>query len=344
MPITELKRSFLRRLRSVFRPLELNSERQLILQCLVAAKMNRSSSRFRVLADAEFCGFSQWGEDGIIDWLVERLPAIPRTFVEFGVANYHESNTRLLLFLRNWRGLVMDGSTEHISDIQKQDIYWRYDLTAKCVFIDRDNINELICAAGFKGDIGLLSVDMDGNDYWVWQAIDVVSPAIVICEYNAVFGDRFQLSVPYQADFQRTRAHHSNLYFGASLPAFVKLGEEKRYTFVGTTSTGCNAFFVRDDFAPLIVATLDSISAFPSSLRESRDSQGVLTFAKGMERGKMIQNLPLVDLARNQTTTLAECGGIYSPEWVKGLPLSRQKNPRSPIQKNGGRKIQSDLS
>jgi hypothetical protein len=206
--INEMKRRFLQRLRSMVSPLELNSERQLILQCLLAAKMNRSLARIRVLDDAEFCGFSQWGEDGIIDWLVEKLPGIPWTFVEFGVANYRESNTRLLLFLRNWRGLVMDGSKEHVSDIQRQDIYWRYDLTAKCAFIDRDNINELIAKADFRGDIGLLCVDIDGNDYWVWQAIDVVSPVIVVCEYNAVFGDRFQLSVPYQADFQRTRAHH----------------------------------------------------------------------------------------------------------------------------------------
>lgn len=319
MPINELKRRFLQRLRSIISPSERNYERQLILQCLLTAKMNRSLSRIRGLADAEFCGFSQWGEDGVIDWLIEKLPGIPRTFVEFGVENYHESNTRLLLFLRNWSGLVMDGSPEHVADIQRQDIYWRYDLTAKSAFIDRNNVNELISTAGFRGDIGLLSIDIDGNDYWVWQAIDVVNPTIVICEYNAVFGDRYQLTVPYQADFQRTHAHHSNLYFGASLPAFVKLGEEKGYTFVGTTSTGGNAFFVRDDFAPLIVEALDNISAYPSSLRESRDVKGRLTFAKGVERGTMIEHLPLVDLVRNQTTTIAEYGEIYSPEWAAFL-------------------------
>lgn len=316
MPITELKRRFVQRLRSIVNLPDLHSEKQLILQCLLAAKMNRGSTRINTLADVEFCGFSQWGEDGIIDWLIEKLPEIPRTFVEFGVANYCESNTRLLLFLRNWRGLVMDGSPENISNIQRQDIYWRYDLAAKYAFIDRYNINELISAAGFRGDIGLLSVDIDGNDYWIWQAIDVVSPVIVVCEYNAVFGDRFQLSVPYQADFQRTQAHYSNLYFGASLPAFVKLGKEKGYTFVGTTSAGCNAFFIRNDLAPLIIAALDNISAFPSSLRESLNVQGALTFISGRDRAAMIHSLPLVDLEKNQKTTLAECGEIYSPEWA----------------------------
>ena len=318
----EMKRRFFQRLRSMVNPSERKYERQLVLQCLLTAKMNRSFERIRALAEVEFCGFSQWGEDGIVDWLTEKLPGIPRTFIEFGVENYHESNTRLLLFLRNWIGLVMDGSPEHVSDIQGQDIYWQYDLTAKCAFVDRDNVNELISASGFRGDVGLLSIDIDGNDYWVWQAIDVVSPAIVICEYNAVFGDRYQLAVPYQADFQRTRVHYSNLYFGASLPAFVKLGEEKGYTFVGTTSTGCNALFVRDDFAPLIVAALDNISAFPSSLRESRDELGMLTFVTGAKRGTMIQNLPLIDLEKNQTITIAECGEIYSPEWAASVCTS----------------------
>jgi len=329
--VNEIRKRFMRGIQTILSPQERKREKQLVLQCLLTAKMNRRLERISALADIEFCGFSQWGEDGIIDWLVEKLPGIPRTFVEFGVENYHESNTRLLLVLRNWKGLVMDGSPEYVSDIQGQDIYWQYDLTAKCAFVDRDNVNELISESGFRGDIGLLSVDIDGNDYWIWKAIDVVKPIVVISEYNAVFGDRYQLSVPYRADFQRTRAHHSNLYFGASLPAFVKLGKEKGYTFVGTTSSGCNAFFARDDFAPLIVAALDNISAFPSVLRESRNELGMLTFVSGAKRGTMIQNLPLIDLAKNQTTTIAECGNIYSPEWAASVCTS---NLRSAALKN----------
>lgn len=327
MLITKVKKTFLQQLRKMLSPWERNSERQLINQCLLAAKMNRRLTHIESLADMEFYGFSQWGEDGIVDWLIEKLPGIPRTFVEFGVENYRESNTRMLLFLRNWRGLVMDGSEEHISDIQRQDIYWRYDIIAKCAFVDRDNINELISTSGFRGDIGLLSIDIDGNDYWVWQAIDVVSPVIVVCEYNAVFGDRFPLSVPYKADFQRTRAHFSNLYFGASLPAFKMLGERKGYTFIGTTSTGCNAFFIRDDFAPQIITSLENISSFPSAMRESREVQGRLTFVRGTERREIIQNLGLIDLVSNKTTTLAECGDIYSPEWKDSISTVSKAQP-----------------
>jgi hypothetical protein len=316
-----LKHRLQRKLVLANAPLARLAGRQLILQALSAAQMNRSRQQLGGLHEAEFCAFSQWGEDGIIDWLVERLPGISSTFIEFGVEDYRESNTRLLLQLRNWRGLVLDGSQDHIRDIQSQEIFWRYDLTAKCAFIDRDNINRLIADTGLQGEVGLLSVDIDGNDYWVWQAVDVISPAIVVCEYNAVLGDRYALTVPYQANFQRTRAHHSNLYFGASIRALIALGQRKGYTFVGTTSTGCNAFFVRNDLALPIVNALEGIWAFPSAVREARDSEGRLLFVSGAARAELIGHLPLVDLDRNAQTTLAACSDIYSPEWSKAARI-----------------------
>lgn len=311
-----------RQFRHANAPLLRTSERQTVLQALIAAKDNRRLQTLAGLYEAEFCAFSQWGEDGIIDWLVSRLPDIPRSFVEFGVEDYRESNTRLLLQLHNWRGLVMDGSSAHIRDIQGQDIYWRHGLTAKCAFIDKDNINDLLAEEGFGGQIGLLSVDIDGNDYWVWQAITVADPVIVVCEYNAVLGDRYALTVPYQADFQRTRAHHSNLYFGASLPALKSLASSKGYTFVGTTSTGCNAFFVRNDMAAAITSGLGAAWAFPSMVREARDAQGRLLFLNGEDRSRLIADLPLVDLERNELTTLGQLGELYSPEWKASLKVS----------------------
>lgn len=313
--LAEVKKKLQSQLTNANAPLYRLGERQLILQALAAVKMNRNLQRLESLSAAEVCAFSQWGEDGIIDWLVDRLPDIPRTFVEFGVEDYRESNTRLLLYLRNWRGLVMDGSRDHIRDIRSQDIYWRYDLTAKCAFIDRDNINTLIDDSGFSGDIGVLSVDIDGNDYWVWQSIDVIRPAIVVCEYNAVLGDRYQLTVPYQADFQRTRAHYSNLYFGASLKALIALGQRKGYTFVGTTSTGCNAFFVCNDYAPTVLDALANVWAYPSAVREARGEDGALLFASGEDRKNLFPQLPLLDLEKNSMTDLRSCTDLYSPEW-----------------------------
>ena len=299
-------------------PLRRLLERQTVMQALTLARQNRTLSLLHDLSEVEFSAFSQWGEDGIIDWLVSRVPDIPKTFIEFGVEDYRESNTRLLLQLRNWRGLVMDGSAEHIGDICSQDIYWRHGLTAKCAFIDRDNINRLLEDGGMIGPVGLLSVDIDGNDYWVWKSIEVVSPAIVVAEYNAVFGDIHPLTIPYRDDFKRTLAHHSNLYFGASLPALIQLGRYKGYTYVGTTSTGCNAFFVRDDLAASVTTALSNSWCYPSHVREARDQNRNLLFLDGAARAKHIAYLPLVNPQTGAQTSLAECGELYSESWKTG--------------------------
>lgn len=305
-----------RQLKLATKPIYEISERSLLLQAQSLAQQNHLKHSLQELSAVEFCAYSQWGEDGIIDWLVERLPSIPKTFIEFGVEDYRQSNTRLLLQLRNWQGLIMDGSSDHINNIQNQEIYWRYELEAKCAFIDRDNINKLIADSGLIGEIGLLSIDIDGNDYWVWKALDVVQPAIVVCEYNAVLGDVYSLTVPYKPDFQRTQAHHSNLYFGASIRALIKLGQQKGYQFVGTSSTGCNAFFIRNDLAPGILNSLKCVSAYSSSVREARNEVGKLLFTSGAQRSQLIDHLPMVDIEKNSETTLAGSANIYSSAWV----------------------------
>jgi hypothetical protein len=301
-------------------PLKEALERSMLLNAKLLDQASLSRSTLSSLHDAEYQVFSQWGEDGIIAWLVAQMEDIPHSFVEFGVENYQEANTRHLLQSRNWRGLVIDGSVENVAGIRHQVFYWRHELSAVAAFIDRDNINTLIGDSGFKGEIGLLSVDIDGNDYWVWQAIDVVNPAIVICEYNAVLGDRLALTVPYQSDFQRAVAHHSCLYFGASIQALIQLAERKGYTFVGTTSTGCNAFFVRNDYAARLLGKLERISMFPSRVREARDGSGALQYISGEQRAQLIAHLPFVDIETGNTVTLAEAGTLCSPDWASGAP------------------------
>ena len=292
-------------------------ERNMLLQKKMLSDQ-RLESRIKDLQNAEFRVFSQWGEDGILDWIFSRIPDINKSFVEFGVQNYRESNTRCLLMAEKWRGLVIDGAINNIENIRSQDIFWRHDLHAKCAFIDRDNINELISGSGFKGELGLLSIDIDGNDYWVWRAVEVISPVVVVCEYNAVLGDILPLTIPYAADFYRTRSHHSNLYFGASIRALVKLGESKGYVFVGTTLSGCNAFFVRRDHASKITSELDKVLAHPSSVRESRDENGRLTFVGGEARQKIISHLPFVDPLSGKCLDLASWGNLSSDAWSNG--------------------------
>ena len=105
-------------------------------------------------------------------------------------------------------------------------------------FIDRDNINRLIGGAGIEGDIGILSIDLDGNDLWILEAIDVVSPRILILEYNATFGPEAAVTVPYDPSFVRGEKHSSNLYWGASLAALTRTANAKGFSLVGSQPRG----------------------------------------------------------------------------------------------------------
>ncbi len=258
----------------------------------------------RSLHEAEFKVFSQWGEDGIIQYLISKLE-IRRTFVEFGVESYREANTRFLLMNDNWRGVVIDGSSDNVDAIRRSPSYWRHDLTAVASFVTRDNINPLI-ASHLDGEIGILSIDIDGNDYWVWKAITVVTPAIVICEYNSVFGAERAVTIPYQEDFQRTRSHYSNLYWGASLAALCRLAMEKGYQFVGSNSAGNNAFFVRDRFAGDFPKPTVKEGYVQSRFREARDRRGELTYLAGDDRLREIQDMSVFDLDSGKIVSIRD--------------------------------------
>ncbi|MCU0534213.1 MAG: hypothetical protein MUD14_10000 [Hydrococcus sp. Prado102] len=249
------------------------------------------------LTDNEFQVYSQWGEDGIIQFLLHNILVKNKIFVEFGVQNYTESNTRFLLINNNWSGLVMDSSEDYINYIKNDSIYWRYNLKAVRAFITKDNINELISSNGLKGEIGLLSVDIDGNDYWVWQAIDVIEPAIVIVEYNFRFGKDKAVTIPYQENFVRSEAHYSWIYYGASLKALYLLAKQKGYVFVGCNSGGNNAFFVRKDLKPDSIKELTPEEGYVAGqFRESRDRDGNLSYLSHQEEEQLLASLPLVEV------------------------------------------------
>lgn len=258
------------------------------------------------LHESEFKVFSQFGDDGIIQYLVHLLDIKENSFIEFGVENYTESNTRFLLVHDNWRGLIIDGSEKHILSIKQDDIYWRHDLTAVCSFVSKENINQIIHNAGFSGPIGLLSIDIDGNDYWIWDCITVCDPIIVIVEYNSVFGNMHAITVPYNTQFDRTQAHFSNLYWGCSLKALIMLAEKKGYSFVGCNSNGNNAYFIRNDkLGPLKVLSAEE-GYVESRFRESRAADGSLTFISGEDRLKVIESMYVFNLANNSIVRIKE--------------------------------------
>lgn len=260
---------------------------------------------------AEFHVFSQFGEDGSIQFLVQRVPIETEVFVEFGVEDYRESNTRFLLVHDNWRGLIMDGGESMHEFLQSTGLAWRHEIDAKTAFIDRDNINDLIRAAGIEGDIGLLSIDLDGNDYWILDAIDVVTPRILVAEYNSTFGQEAAVTVPYDPDFVRDQKHWSWLYWGASLAALTRLASEKGYALVGGNRAGNNAFFVRRDVLGEIPAASVAEAYSPSRFRESRDHRGQLSLVSSHEeRLRLMAEMPLVDVESGRELTVAERFGL----------------------------------
>lgn len=264
------------------------------------------NKRIDSLEEVEFQIYSQFGEDGIIQWLIHNVELDEKTFVEFGVEDYSEANTRFLLMNNNWTGLVIDGSEKNINRLKSWNLLWKYDLTAVAEFIKKDNINEIISAAGFYGDIGLLSVDIDGNDYWVLDAITCVRPRILICEYNNIFGPDEKVSIPYDEKFFRTDKHYSNLYWGASLGAFCDWAERNDFYYVGSNSAGNNAFFVRKDCISEDKIPAKSKTFVSSKYRESRDKNGRLTYLRGMERLKAIKEMELVNIVNNRIGTIAD--------------------------------------
>ncbi len=246
--------------------------------------------------DYEFKASSQWGEDGIIQHLIKNIEIENKIFFEFGVEKYIESNTRFLLQNNTWKGLVIDGSDENISYIKNDPIYWQNNLKAECAFVTSDNINQLITQNGIHGDIGILSIDIDGNDYWIWESIDCISPRIVICEYNSHFGDTHKVSVPYDDNFIREKKHYSNIYYGASISALDFLAKKKGYSLVGSNLAGNNAFFVRNDLT-LDIKLLTPKEAYRvSQFRESRDENGILNFNDIEHNLNLISNLELINV------------------------------------------------
>jgi len=249
------------------------------------------------ILDHEFKVYSQWGEDGIISYLINNLDIRNNFFIEFGVENYLESNSRFLLKKFNWSGLIMDSSPKNIEYIKKDGIYWKHDITALCKFISINNINEIFLENLVDKNIGLLSIDIDGNDYWVWKAISTIDPSIVVIEYNSILGKDKNYVVPYEENFTRKKAHYSNLYYGSSLPALTKLANKKGYALVTCNSAGNNAFFVKRNLLNEKVKEVNYKDAFKErKFRESRDKNNKLTFLDKKEQKKLISNLPLEEV------------------------------------------------
>jgi len=259
------------------------------------------------LHEVEFKVFSQWGDDGIIQYLIKNIDIHTKTFVEFGVQNYLESNTRFLLINNNWSGLIMDACKTDIDFIKADPIMWKYNLKVRHTFITCENINNILEEENFLGEVGILSIDIDGNDYWIWKAIHVINPVIVVIEYNSLFGVNEPITVPYNPDFQRTKAHYSNLYYGSSLLALYYLSKEKGYTFIGCNSAGNNAYFVRDDkYNDRLPSVKIEEGYVKSMFREARNKKGELIFKTSFDCKEVIADMPVYNIRENKIMQFKE--------------------------------------
>lgn len=190
------------------------------------------SRRITDLTAFERRWYSQNGEDGILQVIFDKIDVKTRFCVEFGVENGRECNSRYLIQKQGWVGLLMDGSASgecHIP-VHRE-------------FVTAENINELLAKYKVPKEFDLLSIDIDGNDYWVWRAIQAYSPRVVVIEYNAAVPPNESKTIVYDPEFQ----WDGTAYFGAGLLALDQLGRAKGYTLIGCDSMGVNAFFLRDD-------------------------------------------------------------------------------------------------
>jgi len=212
--------------------------------------------------------FSQFEEDGMLLFLFALLDMPNRTFIEFGSDDGINSNSANLYYHHRFTGLFMDGNPLAID--RGRHFYRKHKNTNptpvvfKETMITAENINELIKEAGYDGEVGLLSIDIDGNDYWVWKAMEVVKPLVVIIETHNEFGMN-DIVVPYDPEYMFPGKHPT--YHGASPIAMTKLANHKGYRLVGANELGFNFIYIREDLLVDEVPTVsvESLLQHPSN-------------------------------------------------------------------------------
>lgn len=228
----------------------------------------RENNKVPVLRTTGFKLFSQFEEDGLLLTVFSLIGFTNRSFIEFGSDDGINSNAANLYYHHDFRGLFMDGNTKALD--RGKYFFKRHPNKQigppvfKEAMINAENINQLIQDAGFEGEIGLLSIDIDGNDYWVWKAIDVVNPQVVIIETHNEFGMN-DIIVPYDPDYFYPGKHPD--YHGASPVAMTKLANHKGYRLVGANELGFNFIYVRNDLvqAELPEVSIESLLQHPSN-------------------------------------------------------------------------------
>tara|TARA_X000000950_G_scaffold289108_1_gene409822 strand:- start:141 stop:1058 length:918 start_codon:yes stop_codon:yes gene_type:complete len=258
-------------------------------------------SKVSLLSDVDYKIFSQNGEDGILDYLLTSLAIENPKFLEIGVGDFTECNTRFIFDRCSAKGTIIDCINNFEEKVKKNVELWKGDLKIINKKINSENIGDLIENSDCFFNLDIFSLDIDGIDYWIINELPENFAKIVVLEYNPLFGSNLEVTVPNLPDFDRSSYHYSNLCFGMSLKAAINLMLKKNFYFIGTNLFKNNAFFVNKKFLKekyfnnLQVKSIeDSVN---SNFTESRSKGGLLNYLNKKIRIKEIQDCDVINLA-----------------------------------------------
>ncbi len=227
------------------------------------------------IEDAGLRVFSQFEEDGILMYIFATIGTSTRSYADIGCADGVNSNCANLALNFGWHGLGVDAEAENI---KKAEAFFNSHPDT-CLFppkfvhakVTRENINDLVTGAGFSGEIDLLSIDIDGNDYHVWERLTAVEPRVVIIETHVEFAMN-NIVVPYDPEYCYPGKHPQ--YHGASVVAMEKLARRKGYRLVGTNRYGFNTIYIKDGVGEELIPGV----GVDSALRHPRNQDRIKLF------------------------------------------------------------------
>lgn len=211
------------------------------INSFVKKERERNLKDHQNLTNYERKVYSQNGEDGIIEEIFRRLGSGAKFFVEFGVQDGCENNTRNLLENEGWSGVWIEADENFVEKARTRFATLPVHIAHR--FLTRENINQVFQELEIPQELDLLVIDVDGNDYWLWQALQNYRPRVVVIEYNSSYPPGKNWVMPYNSNWIWDGTNH----FGATLDSYYSLNKQKTYSLVGCDSRGINAFFVRDD-------------------------------------------------------------------------------------------------
>lgn len=255
----------------------METDRSIFLAISELRRRHRDQMRLPLggpLTEFELRCFSQHGEDGVIAEILARIGVDSGFFVEFGIQTGREGNCVFLADVLGWPGLFIEPDESSFAELAAKYAGNDYVRTVNAA-VTPDNVEELFGRGGVPSEPDVLSIDVDGQDYWIWEAVTTYRPRVVVIEYNALLPRGHQLVQPRSSE-----QWDGTNYFGASLDAVSTLGERKGYRLVHTDLAAINAFFVRSDLSAEVVTQPDQVprrhqpNYFMQNYRHPPDSRG----------------------------------------------------------------------